>query len=254
MRIRNANPDFRLRERRGLRRAPRDAYSGPMDDARILYQDGDCLAWNKLPGELAQGDRSGAPSLIDTLAPKADGAGRGARFIQPVHRLDRPASGVLIFALSKRFFTALTALFQERAVDKVYWAVVEHRPSSTGTVLKHHLAPDRRRNLVRVLPDREPNAILSWRLAGESDRYFFLEVRPDTGKQHQIRVQLAAAGMPIKGDVKYGARRGQPDRSILLHSREMRFRHPLTGAPVRLIAPPPPGALWDLFLRLAPDV
>ncbi len=222
-----------------------------MDHSRILYRDDHCLAVNKLPGELAQSDRSGAASLIDTLSSLTGLSRKKNGFLQPVHRLDRPASGVLLFALTTSFFTAMTTLFQKREVEKTYWAVVEGRPAGTECELAHHLEPDRRRNLVRVCPDRPPNARLSCRRAGESERYSFLIVRPRMGRQHQIRVQLAAAGFPIKGDVKYGARRGHPDRSILLHARELAFRHPLTDVPVRIIAPTPVGVLWDLFKKTA---
>ncbi len=220
-----------------------------MDAPRILYEDDFCIAVNKPPGELSQGDRRGSVSLIDSVAVRLHSPGLGRFSPAPVHRLDRPASGIIVFAKTKPFFTAMTGLFQNRHVVKTYWAVVEHRPSSDQAELSHHLAADHRRNIVRLRPDLPPNAFLTYRLTGQSDRYFFLVVRPLTGKQHQIRVQLAAAGLPVKGDVKYGARRGQPDRSILLHARELQFTHPLTDAPVRIIAPPPAGALWELFLR-----
>ncbi len=221
-----------------------------MLEERILYEDDDSLVFNKNPGELTQGDRRGEPSLIDSLS-----AGKPYGFFEPVHRLDRPASGVVLFAKSKTFFTAMTGLFRARAVEKAYWAVTERAPVEAAGVLRHHLRPDRRRNVVFARPAREdgpePNAVLSYRLLGGSDRYFFLIVSPSTGRQHQIRAQLAAAGAPIKGDVKYGARRANPDRSILLHARELSFTHPVTQLPVRFTAPPPPGVLWDLFVRAA---
>jgi 23S rRNA pseudouridine1911/1915/1917 synthase len=220
-----------------------------MDSARNLFEDEHGIAVNKLPGELSQGDRSSAVSLIEVLSAGAGDAGPEGRFLAPVHRLDRPASGVLLFAKTRPFFTAMTDLFRARDVIKTYWAVVEGRPAFNEILLRHHLAADRRRNIVRVRPDLPPNAFLSCRLAGESDRYCFLVVRPLTGKQHQIRAQLAAEGLPIKGDVKYGARRGHPDRSIFLHARELSFTHPLTRRPVRITAPPPAGVLWDLFPR-----
>ncbi|MBN2350988.1 MAG: RNA pseudouridine synthase [Spirochaetales bacterium] len=221
-----------------------------MLEERILYEDDDALVFNKIPGELTQGDRRGDPSLIDMLS-----AGTTYRFLEPVHRLDRPASGVVLFAKTKAFFSAMTELFRARAVEKVYWAVTERPPVEAAGVLRHHLRPDRRRNVVSARPAREgesePNAVLSYRLLAGSERYYFLIVRPSTGRQHQIRAQLAAAGAPIKGDVKYGARRSNPDRSILLHARELSFAHPFTKYHLRSTAPPPRDVLWDLFVRAA---
>ncbi len=218
-----------------------------MLEERILHEDDDLLVFNKLPGELVQGDRRGDPSLIDLLSARRRGG-----FLQPVHRLDRPASGAVLFARSKAFFTAMTALFMDRAVGKVYWAVTERAPEAPSGELRHFLTADRRRNRVSVENDAaRSNAVLEYRLLGGSDRYFFLVVQPTTGRQHQVRAQLAAAIAPIKGDVKYGARRSNPDRGILLHARAISFVHPFTKKPVRFIAPPPPGALWDLFVRAA---
>jgi 23S rRNA pseudouridine1911/1915/1917 synthase len=214
---------------------------------RILYEDDDFLAFNKLPGELAQGDRQGDASLIELLA-----GGKKYTFLQPVHRLDRPASGAIVFAKTMSFFTALTELFRTRAVEKTYWAVVERRPPAAADELRHRLAPDRRKNVVSVREGGDgPEAVLSYRLICSSDRYFFLVVRPSTGRQHQIRAQLGAAGMPIKGDAKYGARRANPDRSILLHARSLAFAHPFTRRDVLIEARPPRGVLWDLFVQAA---
>jgi 23S rRNA pseudouridine1911/1915/1917 synthase len=215
-----------------------------MLEERILYEDAGYLAFNKNPGELVQGDRRGTTSLIDLLSAHGNGP-----FFQPAHRLDRPASGVVLFAKTKKFFTVLTGLFRERAVDKTYWAVVEKKPADATGELRHCLVPDRRTNVVSARPatGSAGDAILSYRLVGASDRYFFLEVKPATGQQHQIRAQLAAAGLPIKGDVKYGARRGISDRSILLHARSIAFTHPGTRRPVFIQAPPPEHVLWELF-------
>jgi 23S rRNA pseudouridine1911/1915/1917 synthase len=225
-----------------------------MGGERILYEDEYLSAINKMPGELVQPDRKNSPSLSELIPTLSTGPRAPEQFFAPIHRLDRPVSGIVLFAKDRNFFTAMTRIFQEKKAEKIYWAVVEKAPAEKSALLAHHVAADRKKNKTFVKTDGDPstaNALLEYRLIGNSERYFFLVVRLITGKQHQIRAQLAAAGMPIRGDVKYGARRGNPDRSIHLHARSIGFTHPVTEQSIELTAPPPKDILWELFASAA---
>ncbi|TVQ40300.1 MAG: RNA pseudouridine synthase [Spirochaetaceae bacterium] len=204
-----------------------------------------------------ENDPSQTPSLFDAVRYRLAGqqviCDRG-RFLGVVHRIDQPVAGLVLFARSAEALRRLHRLFRERAVDKRYWAVVEgDLPQESGT-LEHHLSNDRRTNRATAhqLPgsDRK-RARLDYVVAGRSRRYTLVEIRLHTGRHHQIRAQLAAAGAPIKGDLKYGARRSNPGGGIYLFARALRFTHPMTGRPLELIAEPPPDVLWDLFPRPA---
>jgi 23S rRNA pseudouridine1911/1915/1917 synthase len=227
-----------------------------MLEERIIFEDQWLLAFNKNPEELVQADREGNPSLIDLLQPEGGAKGSGPRFFFPIHRLDRPASGIVLFAKSKTFFSAMTGLFRERKIEKTYWAVIGGEPPMQAGRLTHLLATNHKKNktIAREGSSAEPaNAILDYRVIGKSDRYSFLCIKLITGKQHQIRSQLAAIGCPVKGDVKYGARRGNNNRDIMLHARSISFTHPMTGQIIRVTAPPPADRLWELFLDMAGD-
>lgn len=221
-----------------------------MIKGRVLYRDKYILAWNKLPGELVQSDRQGSRSLQQSL----NSAGTPVRFpfFEAIHRLDRPTSGIVLFAKKKIAFTKISALLRRTQIEKTYWAVVENAPPESSMRLSHVLQTDHKKNKSYV--QTQPNtgdaaAVLELKSVGKSERYTFLEIKLITGRQHQIRAQLAAIGCPVKGDVKYGARRGNPDRSIMLHARAIGFIHPFTQKPLSLTAAPPAGVLWDLFVN-----
>lgn len=221
-----------------------------MAQGHVLFRDRYYLAWNKLPGELVQPDRVKTTSLQAMLNRRNKEEAPQSAFFEAVHRLDRPTSGVVLFAKKKIAFSKTSALFARHDVERVYWAVVENAPPAAAMTLAHVLTTDHRKNksYVRVPdPGQEPDAVLELKTAGRSERYTFLVLRLVTGKQHQIRAQLSAIGCPVKGDVKYGARRGNPDRSILLHARSLNLIHPFTGKQLTLVAPPPSGVLWELF-------
>jgi 23S rRNA pseudouridine1911/1915/1917 synthase len=211
----------------------------------ILLHNDLFIALNKPPGIASQPDKTGDITLLD-LAEK-----RCHQPLHPVNRLDRPVSGIALFAKTKAVMTTLTEQFRERSVEKVYLAVVQNPPPEQEGTLVHYLRHNPLKNITTALPEAQvgtDRAELNYRLVGKSARYFLLEIHPITGKHHQIRAQLAALGCPIKGDVKYGARRGNTDRSIHLHAWKLTFEHPLSGERLSLTAPPPEDVIWKALL------
>lgn len=168
-----------------------------------------------------------------------------------LHRLDRPVSGVVIFAKTKTAAASLSAQFRDRTVEKEYLAVVQNRPPAEAGTLVHFLRKNAAKNITAAYPDEQPGSErgeLQYRLIGSSERYHLLHIQLITGRHHQIRAQLAALGCPIKGDVKYGARRANRGRSIHLHAWRLAFDHPVSGERVQLQAPLPAGdPVWDAF-------
>jgi 23S rRNA pseudouridine1911/1915/1917 synthase len=207
----------------------------------VLHRDGRLIAVHKPAGMPVQPDRSGDPDLLSAV--QAVCGGRA----WPVHRIDRPVGGVVLFALDEGSAAALSALFRGRRVEKRYWAIVEGRMES-GT-LAHALQPDVRARKARTntAGGRPVHATVS--ALAHGDRYTLVEVVPDGGAFHQVRAQLAAAGHPIKGDVKYGARRGRRGR-IELHARALAFVHPFTASPMCIAAPPPGEPPWPALLAM----
>ncbi|MBP6391489.1 MAG: RluA family pseudouridine synthase [Flavobacteriales bacterium] len=210
----------------------------------VLWEETGLVAIRKPGGMPTQPDQRAdldALSIVQRMYPAAD--------IGLIHRLDRPVSGVLVLALNAIALAAMNALFRERQVRKTYLAIVEGVMPVTFT-LEHRLEQDARSRKARVAPNGHLARLRGRRLA-QGDHYALLEIEPDTGLFHQIRAQLAAQGTPIKGDVKYGARRGERDRSIALHAHTLSFRHPVTGTPVLVGAPPPTVPVWSSLLGLA---
>jgi len=224
----------------------------PMMPMDILYEDNHVLAVNKPAGMLVQGDRTGDRSVLDEMKDfiKARDAKPGNVFLGLPHRLDRPTSGVLVLAKTSKALSRLTAAFRERDTAKVYWAIVEKAPPADAGELTDWLRKDGRTNTSRRTTSGAPGAKearLRYRLIGTSDRYWLLEVELFTGRHHQIRVQLAAMGCPVKGDLKYGARRSNPGGGICLHARRLQVAHPTRDAVLNLEAPPPSEAIWTAF-------
>ena len=216
----------------------------------ILHEDNHVLAVNKPPGLLVQGDRSGDESALDVMKAflKERDAKPGNVFLGLPHRLDRPTSGVLALAKTSKALSRLTASFRDRKVAKIYWAVVAAPPPEEEGELTDWLRKDAKTNTSRRVPEGAPGAKearLRYRLLRASDRYFLLEVILLTGRHHQIRAQLSGIGCPIKGDLKYGSRRSDPGGGIHLHARRLTLPHPVRSEDLDLIAPPPPGPLWD---------
>ena len=214
----------------------------------ILYKNNQLAAFNKPPGIGVQDDESDNKSL-HTLAEiyvKSK--------LSVIHRLDQPASGVVLFAKTHGALVSLNEQFRDRSTEKIYLAGVGERPEEDSGVLVHYLRKDGRRNISRAVDDSESGAKkaeLEYRLLGSSERYHLLEIRLHTGRHHQIRAQLAAIGCSIKGDVKYGFRRSNRDRSIHLHAWKLSFNHPVSGEKETLTAPLPTGdPVWDAFRDL----
>ncbi len=209
----------------------------------VLSLDADVLVVNKAAGNPVQPDPTGDPDLLTLLR---------EHFKQPelglVHRLDRPVSGVVLFARNAKALADLSEQFHGRTVVKIYWAIVE---GAMGTmVLDHVIEHDPHHHKARIGAGSTSGkqARITVGMLAVGDRYTLVEVVPDGGAFHQIRAQLAAAGHPIKGDVKYGARRGEKDRSIALHARSITFDHPATGERVTHAAPPPVSPLWQALI------
>ncbi len=206
---------------------------------------------SKRPGDIVQGDKTGDEPLSEVV--KAYIAEKynkpGAVFLGVVHRLDRPTSGVVLFARTSKALGRMNKLFSERETRKIYWAVVENRPPKISDQLIHFLKRNPKQNKsyahVKEVPDSK-KAVLNYELIKELDNYYLLQVELETGRHHQIRSQLSAIGCVIKGDLKYGAKRSNKDGSIHLHSRELTFIHPVKKEEeVTIMAEPPKDPVWN---------
>jgi 23S rRNA pseudouridine1911/1915/1917 synthase len=218
----------------------------------ILYEDNHVLAVNKPPGMLVQGDRTGDLCLLDAMKDfiKERDSKPGNVFLGLPHRLDRPTSGVVLLAKTSKALTRLAASFRDRETDKVYWAVVENKPVPEEGELEDWLRKDGKTNTSRRAKSGDPGAKearLRYRLLGASQRYWLVEVELLTGRHHQIRVQLSGMGCPIKGDLKYGARRANPGGGIHLHARRLEVCHPVGDERLVITAPPPSDPTWMAF-------
>lgn len=218
----------------------------------VVYEDNHIIVVNKASSEIVQGDKTGDKPLSETVKEylKQKYAKPGNVFLGVVHRLDRPVSGLVVFARTSKALSRLNEMFRTKDVHKTYWAIVKERPPKDEGELVHWLVRNEKQNksyaYEREVPDSK-QAILDYRVIGTSERYFLLEVDLKTGRHHQIRCQLAKMGSPIKGDLKYGAQRSNPDGSICLHARRIRFVHPVSKVEILLEAPVPDTALWKSF-------
>ena len=221
----------------------------------ILYEDNHLIIVNKQPGDIVQGDKTGDRPLSDIV--KAYVGKRyqkpGAVFLGVVHRLDRPVSGAVIFARTSKALTRLNEMLRQGEIRKTYWAVVKNRPAAESGHLVHHLV--RKEALNRSFAYDQPvegsqRAELNYRVISQSKSFFLLEVELLTGRHHQIRAQLSAMNMPIRGDLKYGYPRSNPGGSIHLHARRLTFIHPVSKILIDVEAMPPQEAVWDAFLSI----
>ena len=216
----------------------------------ILYEDNHLLALNKPAGWLVQGDSTGDPTLTDwgKAYLKEKYAKPGAVFLHPVHRIDRPVSGLVLFARTDKALGRLTTLFRERKVIKSYLALVLNAPMVPSGELRHFLRKDEKRNVVTALSypaDDAKEALLQYEYLGMAGACHLLRIYPLTGRPHQIRVQLATMGCPILGDLKYGAPEPLPDASIGLHSFSLALEHPVKKESLEINAPMPHVAWWN---------
>lgn len=219
---------------------------------RVLYEDNHLIIVNKLPGELVQGDQTGDQTLADKVKDfiKERDKKPGNVFLGIPHRLDRPVSGIVIYTKTSKGLSRMSDLFRRKAIEKIYWAVVENPPVKAQDRLTGWMIKNERQNKSYVRADEQPDhkfAALSYTLLAQSDHYALLEVALETGRHHQIRVQLSNAGAIIKGDLKYGAKRSNADAGIHLHARSVAFVHPIKQEDVSVSAPCPPDNLWQYF-------
>lgn len=225
----------------------------PFSARDILYEDNHLIAVNKHAGQLVQSDESGQPGLEDEIKrfiKKRDGK-PGEVFLGVAHRIDRPVSGVVLFAKTSKALVRLNEMLRERKIKKIYWAVTEELPEESEGTLRHWIARDGKTNKAHAYASPKGDAkeaVLHYKLLGSSRNYRLLEVELITGRHHQIRCQLAKIGCPIKGDLKYGAARSNTGGGISLHSRSISFIHPVRKEPVQITAPVPrEDALWQFF-------
>jgi 23S rRNA pseudouridine1911/1915/1917 synthase len=218
----------------------------------VVYEDNHIIIVNKQSGEIVQGDKTGDRPLSDIVKDyiKDKYQKPGAVFLGVVHRLDRPVSGLVVFARTSKALTRLNKMFAEGEVQKTYWAIVKNAPKEPEGTLTHWLVRNEKQNKSYAYDHERPNAkkaILKYKVIGHSDNYTLLGVQLMTGRHHQIRCQLAAMGCPIKGDLKYGAPRSNPDGSISLMSRRVAFIHPVSKEQIIVEAPLPDDSLWQSF-------
>ena len=218
----------------------------------VLYEDNHIIIVKKAAGEIVQGDKTGDKPLSDIVKDylKVKYNKPGNVFCGVTHRLDRPTSGVVVFAKTSKALSRLNTLFRDGKVDKTYWAIVKDRPPKEEDRITHYLIKNEKINKSIAYDTEKPRAkkaVLHYRLIAASRNYFLLEIDLETGRHHQIRVQLAKIGCPIRGDLKYGANRSNPDGSISLHARTISFTHPVSKKQVSVTAPVPEENLWKSF-------
>lgn len=218
----------------------------------VVYEDNHIIVVNKTSSEIVQGDKTGDTPLSEMVKQylKDKYHKPGNVFIGVTHRLDRPVSGLVVFAKTSKALPRLNEMFRNGEVKKTYWAIVKECPKETEGELVHYLVRNEKQNKSYAYDKEVKNskkAVLHYKLIGHSQNYYLLEVDLKTGRHHQIRCQLAKMGCPIKGDLKYGSPRSNPDGSICLHARTVQFVHPVSKEEIRLTAPVPEGNLWNGF-------
>ena len=220
----------------------------------VLYEDNHLVVVNKAPGEIVQGDKTGDKPLSEEVKEylKVKYNKPGNVFCGVTHRLDRPTSGIVVFAKTSKALSRLNAMFKNNEIDKTYWAVVKKLPEKTEATLTHYLIKNERTNKSTAYDVEKPNtkkSVLHYKVIGQSQNYNLLEVDLETGRHHQIRCQLSKIGSPIKGDLKYGAERSNPDGSISLHARKIAFVHPVSKEKIEVVAPTPDDVLWNALIN-----
>lgn len=225
----------------------------------ILYEDNHIIAVNKACGEIVQGDKTGDRPLSEEVKQylKEAYAKKGNVFCGVCHRLDRPVSGIVLFAKTSKSLSRLNDMLRSHDIKKSYWAIVKGVPPEDAMTLKAYLKRNEKQNKSYAYDAPAPGAKeaeLSFKTIARGDNYTLLEVDLKTGRHHQIRCQLAHIGCPIKGDLKYGAPRSNPDGGISLHARKVEFIHPVKKTPITIVAPvPADDALWQMFEKMAAE-
>lgn len=223
------------------------------DNLQILLEDNHLIVVNKRVGDIVQGDKTGDKPLSDIVKEyiKVKYNKPGEVFLGVVHRLDRPTTGIVVFARTSKALTRMNELFSNRETQKTYWAIVKNKPAKPKDKLVHFLKRNEKNNTskahLKEVPDSKL-ASLEYKIIAELTNYFALEINLHTGRHHQIRAQLQAIGSPIKGDLKYGFDRSNPDGGIHLHARKLVFIHPVSQENVTLIATVPNDVIWNAIL------
>lgn len=225
-----------------------------MNQLNVLYEDNHIIAINKRPSDIVQGDKTGDTPLSEFVKKyiKEKYNKPGDVFVGTVHRIDRPVSGIVLFAKTSKALTRLNQMFQTKEIQKTYWAVVKNKPENVKGNLVHYLIKNEVKNMSRAYEKEQKGALrseLDYELILSLDNYHLLEINPHTGRHHQIRVQLSKIGSPIKGDIKYGFDRTNKDASIHLHARKIEFIHPVKKEPISIVAPPPNDAIWNEIVK-----
>ncbi|OEY74019.1 RluA family pseudouridine synthase [Salegentibacter salarius] len=220
------------------------------NNLQVLFEDNHIIVVNKRPGDIVQGDKTGDKPLSEVVKSylKEKYNKPGNVYLGVVHRLDRPTSGIVLFAKTSKALPRLNKLFKEKKAQKTYWAIVKNEPPKRSDTLIHFLKRNPKQNKsyahIKEVPESK-KAILEYRLIKKLDNYFLLEIDLHTGRHHQIRSQLSAIGSPIKGDLKYGFDRSNKDASIHLNARALKFIHPVKKEEIHILAPPPDEVLWN---------
>lgn len=223
------------------------------NNLQVVYEDNHLIVINKRVGDIVQGDKTGDSPLSDIVKQyiKEKYKKEGNVFLGVAHRLDRPTSGIVVFARTSKALPRLNKLFAEKEAKKTYWAVVKNKPDKQSDTLTHWLIRNTQQNKsyahLKEIPQSK-KAVLDYKIIKELNSYFLLEIDLKTGRHHQIRAQLASIGCPIKGDLKYGFDRSNKDGGIHLHARSLSFIHPVKNELLVLVAPPPSEPIWDACL------
>ncbi len=216
----------------------------------MLHEDNHLIVVNKRVGDIVQGDKTGDKPLSDVVKEyiKDKYNKPGEVFLGVVHRLDRPTTGIVVFARTSKALTRMNELFSNRETQKTYWAIVKNKPLNSEDKLVHYLKRNEKNNTSKAHTREVPEsklASLDYKIIATLQNYYALEINLHTGRHHQIRAQLSAVGSPIKGDLKYGFDRSNPDGGIHLHARKLVFVHPVTKENIIIIAPTPKDVIWD---------
>lgn len=220
----------------------------------VLYEDNHIIAVNKKPSDIVQGDKTGDAPLSDFVKQyiKEKYQKPGEVFLGTVHRIDRPVSGIVLFARTSKALARLNEMFKTKEIQKTYWAIVKNKPDKAQGHLVHYLKKNEAKNKSQAFLKEQEGALkseLDYKILLSSDNYHLLEIKPITGRHHQIRAQLSSIGSPIKGDIKYGFDRTNKDASIHLHARKIEFIHPVQKNKIEIVSDPPDEVLWNFFLK-----
>jgi 23S rRNA pseudouridine1911/1915/1917 synthase len=218
----------------------------------VVYEDNHLIAVNKTTSEIVQGDKTRDIPLSETVKQwiKDKYQKSGNVFIGVIHRLDRPVSGITLFAKTSKALERMNSMFRNGEVKKTYWAIVANRPQQPEGELVHYLVRNEKQNKSYAYDTEKPGskkAVLTYCLIAQSERYFLLEIDLKTGRHHQIRCQLAKIGCPVKGDLKYGYSRSNPDGGVCLHAWKVKFVHPVLKEEIEIVAPPPEQKIWKIL-------